>query len=262
MLQKIIPLQQLPTFRLQSPGVVRVLDRIRKELDHEDLFAEFTWFAREYPRVYRHHFDHAEHRLKLIYEGYEKSHNQFVKQIEKADNNLFSTAHGGIGVMQIHWDFEAYLNCIGSALDVLARIVGTGYPSPLPISFNKICSSKANGELVDALRTAKKRWVDRMKDYRDCFVHYTPSETLIMISCNLYSNGWETRLALPVNPNCRDIMLFRYSRRSHILKYAITVYKHLIALDRKVARIITKHYSSGNFPNRINNLFFLGGRSR
>jgi hypothetical protein len=260
-MRQIIPLPQMPSLRQQSPDVVRVLDRIRFELDKDDSYAEFAWFAREYPRVFRHHFEHAEHRLDLIHAGYVEAHEWFTHEIRKADTNASSFARGDIRVMQIHWDFEAFLNCVGSALDVLARIVGVGYRQQLPISFSRLCASNAQGELVGALREAKSRWVDRLKDYRDCFVHYTPSETLLMISCNLYHNGWETRLRLPVNPNSRDILHFRYSRRSHVLKYAVAVHRHLVALDRRVARIMAAQYAAGDFPVRIHNLFSVGIRT-
>ncbi len=258
----LLPIPELPTFTPSSPEVVRVLDRIRFELYEDDQYAEFTWFAREYPRVYRHHIDHAKHRLHLIHDGYADAHAFFKERIRSADENVFGFSRGDVRIMQIHWDFEAYLNCIASSLDTLARIVGVGYRQQLPLSFSRVCASPAEGKLVAALRAAKARWVDRLKDYRDCFVHYTPSETLLCISCDLYQNGWETRLKLPVNPNSRDILLFRHSRRCHVLQYAITVYRNLIALDRKVAGIIAVGYRTGQFPVRISNLFFTGVRTR
>ena len=42
------------------PRIVSQLDRIRFILDDRDDMAEFYWFAREYPRAYRHHVGHAE----------------------------------------------------------------------------------------------------------------------------------------------------------------------------------------------------------
>ncbi len=60
-----IPILPLPVVdtrasALASPHVVRVLDRIRFEVmdDHPDGETdEFAWFAREYPRAYRHHME-------------------------------------------------------------------------------------------------------------------------------------------------------------------------------------------------------------
>jgi hypothetical protein len=57
-------------------------------------------------------------------------------------------------------------------------------------------------------------------------VHYTPIETLLTILVVRYSDGYELRCRLPVNPNVRDILGFRYSRRVELLKYGITVYRH------------------------------------
>ena len=64
----ITAIPALPPFRTLSPEVVRVLDRIRFDLDQSssDEHAEFTWFAREYPRCYRYHLDCADFRLRTI----------------------------------------------------------------------------------------------------------------------------------------------------------------------------------------------------
>ena len=101
-----------------------------------------------------------------------------------------------------------------------------------------------------------------MKDYRDCFVHYTSVDTLFLFSCNLYNNGFEVRCKLPTNPNVRDILGFRFSRRVELLKYAIHVYRELQTLDKRIAKQISADYKRGEFPRRKDNLFFLGTRNR
>jgi hypothetical protein len=58
---------ELPPLLPGSPEVVRTFDRIRRMLDDRDEFAEFCWFAREYPRCYRFHFNGAEFRLTSIH---------------------------------------------------------------------------------------------------------------------------------------------------------------------------------------------------
>jgi len=101
-----------------------------------------------------------------------------------------------------------------------------------------------------------------MKDYRDCFVHYTSVDTLFLFSCNHYNDGFEVRCKLPVNPNVRDILGFHFSRRVEVLKYAINVYRQLKALDKRIAKQISTDYKIGEFPKRKDNLFFLGSRRR
>jgi len=254
---ELIPIPSLPAFR--NSEVVNIFDDIRNELSKDDDFAEFYWFAREYPRVFRHHLQYAEHRLKLIHSGYEQAQAEFESHFRNGAG--FEYAFSGIEISKIHWEFESYLNCISSALDVLARLAGIGFPQQLPISFNKLCSSSAQGDLICTLRAAKQRWVDRLKNYRDCFVHFTPTDTLLFISCARYEDGWETRMRIPVNPNSRDIILFRYARRTHILSYSLAVYRNLVALDRKIAKQIKLRYKNGIFPERRNNLFFIGVRT-
>ncbi len=255
-------LPELPPFPLRSPEVVRVLDRIRFELDADDTYAEFCWFAREYPRIYRYHLDHARRRLRLLHSRYVDAHRQFARQLETASGNLFETSIGDQQSYEIYWDFETYLSAINSALDVLARIIGTGYHDQTPPSFNKLCSKTHLSGYVDLLRDAKRRWVGRLKDYRDCFVHYTPVDTMTFIVCRLYPDGWHVRCKLPVNPNVRDILNFRFSRRVELLKYSLTIHRHQQALDKKVAKAISRAYADGEYPKQINHLFFVGSRHR
>lgn len=255
----LLPLRPLPAFPRRSPEVVQVLDRIRFEVDSDEAMAEFAWFAREYPRVYRHHIGHVEHRLASIHKRYSNAHRDFSKQLSCVDTNCFSIAASSHETLKVYWDFEAFLNAIGATLDVLARIVGTAYKENTPPSFSKLCKKDLGG-FVDILRAAQQRWVSRMKDYRDCFVHYTCVDTMLSFSCNQYSDGFELRCKLPTNPNVRDIMGFRFSRRVEVLRYALATYKNLIALDRAIARQIAQDYRAGSFPKRVDNLFFIGTR--
>jgi|GEM_PF-2275632 len=261
-MKNILPLPNLPKFSDRSPKIVQVLDKIRFHLHKSDEYAEFCWFAREYPRCYRYHIDCAEFRLKGIYQKYQTAHIYFSRGLQKTDKDSFEMAYSNQQAYEIYWDFEAFLCAINAALDLLARIVGTAYLEQVPLSFNKLCNKKnLNGPLV-ILKKAQKMWVSQMKDYRDCFVHYTPVDTLLSISANRYSNGWEVRGRLPINPNVRQILDFRFSRRVELLKYAISVFKHMSALDSAVSKEINKLYRAKQFPKRISNLFFLGKRDK
>lgn len=255
----LLPLRQLPKLPRCSPEVVRVLDRIRFEVDDDDSMAEFAWFAREYPRVYRHHIGHVKHRLVAIHNRYTNAHREFEKLLSQADSNCFGIARSSDETLEVYWDFEAFLNAIGATLDVLARILGTAYKDDTPPSFSKLCKKNLGG-CVDILRVAQKRWVARMKDYRDCFVHYTCVDTILTFACNQYSDGFELRCKLPTNPNVRDIIGFKFSRRVEVLRYALSTYKNLMALDRAIAKQIAKDYRSGAFPQRTASLFFVGKR--
>ena len=160
--RELLPLTQLPKFAEFSPEVVRVLDRIRFEVDHDDAMAEFAWFAREYPRVYQHHIGHVEHRLKCIHRRYAKAHSHFACEIANADSNCFGMAASSIETSKVYWDFEAFLNAVTAALDILARIVGTAYKENTPPSFSKLCKKQHLDGCVDIFRAAQDRWVLRM----------------------------------------------------------------------------------------------------
>lgn len=175
------------------------------------------------------------------------------------DSGCFEMVYSDKSISAMYWDFESFLSAINISLDILARIVGTAYVDQTPVSFNKLCKKDLDG-MVNDLVNARKVWVSRLKDYRDCFTHYTCVDTLLGITARLYSDGWEIEAKLPTNPNSRDMLLFKYSRRVELLRYAISSYKHMAALDKVVARRISRLYEMGEFPKRTTNLFFLGKR--
>jgi hypothetical protein len=257
--QPMLPLPSRPTRPTGSPELVRVLDGIRFALQERDDMAEFCWFAREYPRAYRHHFEHAEFRLQTIYSSFEQLHADYGRKVsDKAHGECFEMAVSNQGVKRVYWDFESYLAGISAALDVMARICGTAFLQDAPVSFRDFCKSAPDGALKNELQGAQRRWAQRMKDYRDCFIHYTPVDTLLTVAVVRCPNGWELRAKLPSNPKARDILRFRWARRTELLGYATKVWKKFMALDRAVARIISRAYREGRYPKRTSGLFRVG----
>jgi hypothetical protein len=269
---KIKSLKALPPFRILSPEVVRVLDRIRLEIDEKDTNqnnAEFSWFVREYPRCYRYHLDCADFRLKTIWNLYREIHSNLSR--ESGDENESDDAKEGIlvqiavsdeRVQRIYWDFESFLSEINIALDLLARVAGTAFVDEMPVSFNRFCKKDGNRGLLGIFKKAQTRWVRRLKDYRDCFIHYTPIDTLLSVSLFRRGDAFEIRGKLPVNPNVREILGFRFSRRVELLRYACAVHRNMTAFDRAVAANIDHAFGAGEYPKRVSNLFFVGKRER
>ncbi len=259
-------LASLPTFKplgRQSPELVRVLDKVRfgplREVCEYD---EFIWFIREYPRVYRHHYDHAEHRLRSLREAYQEHHAAAKALIDRnfdhpvgAEGTPSGYAYYDRTVLPIYWDFESYLQAVSITLDVAARVVGTAFKQGAPQTFNRFCKNAPEGELKDAFLSAQRRWVKRMKAYRDCFVHHTSIDTLLTMEIKSYPDAWELRGKLPINPGVHNILSFRYSRRVELLKYATTVWKHLAAFDRAIAMSLWRSYKRGTYPQEISRLF-------
>ena len=89
----VLDLPKKPEFPKNSPEVVRVLDSIRKTFD-DDEHGEFYWFAREYPRFYRYHLNHAEYRIKLIYGRYENFHSAVIQKVKNEKVNEHSVGFG------------------------------------------------------------------------------------------------------------------------------------------------------------------------
>jgi hypothetical protein len=263
----IIPLPIVDVARdpLASSAVVQLLDRIRFELpeNHPDgEMDEIAWFLREYPRVYRYHLECADFRLQIISDLYHDLHHELAEKIE-GRGTLFEVALGDQRVRRIYWDFESFLTEIGIALDLLARIAGTAYRAEMPPSFARICRKQIPGdEMLALFQTAQKEWVNRMKDYRDCFVHYTPVDTILSIRMVLRKAGWETRCKIPSNPNEREILRFRFPLRVELLRYALLVRRKMKRLDKNIAARIAASYRSGLYPVRLHGLFSVGRRER
>ena len=255
----IHPVPGLPRLIDNSPEIVRILDIIRQELDDKDAekYGEFCWFAREYPRCYRYHLECADFRLKTIHELYIDVHTDLSKLLSP---DSYEIAIGDKRVQQIYWDFESFLSEINIALDLLARVVGSAFETQMPVHFNALCKKQNSNPILEKMQSARERWVLKLKDYRDCFVHYTPIDTMLSISLVQRWNGFHIWGKLPTNPNIRDIVGFRFSKRVELLKYACTVYKHMTALDRVVAKEILRTYRRNEYPRRLTNLFFVGGR--
>lgn len=221
---------------------------------------EYDWFAMEYARVFRYHLGHAEHRLADIYTVYERHHEHFSGEL-RGYGSTTESARSNREVEVLYWDFEAFLSATSCALDIVARILTAGFAAPVPVSFNKFIK-KADGPFRDILARASQEWVARFKDYRDCFVHYTPVDRLPTIGVRRYMNGFELRCRLPTNPNKRENVMFRYNRRTELLRYALHVYRNLRKLDSDVARTIRHLHAAGLFPVRTTNLFGVSIRQR
>lgn len=251
----------LPTMRSGSPAVVLICDRIRFALNEREDFAEFCWFVREYPRCYRFHLDAAEFRLRSVHTLMRSLGIDLLREASESNSEMLECSVSNVRVQQVYWDFESYLSETCIALDMLARVVGPTFPKQSPPSFNKLCKWKESHALLNLFRDAQTKWVNRLKDYRDCFTHYTPVDTLVSVSLRRGPAGWELRAKLPTNPNVREILAFRFSGRIDALRYAVSVYRHMTAFDKAVAGALWALYRRGDFPARKDRLFFLGQRN-
>ena len=164
--------------------LVRILDRIRLELTKaypDGEMNEVAWFLREYPRAYRYHLACADFRLETIARLYQELHLELAPKVTK-DDNLFEVSQSDRRVQRIYWDFESFLTGIGISLDLLARIAGAAYKNEMPPSFSCFCRKSASDDTILTLfQAAQGKWINDLKDYRGCFMHYTPVNTMLSI---------------------------------------------------------------------------------
>ena len=243
-----------------EPHIVTFLDRVRFALEEDD-DSEVAWFLREYPRIFRYHSYHAWSRLAEIHAAYVRAGARFKKRIEESPEG-YALSEGRGETYQIYWNFEAYLGAISSALDTIARILTVAHVEHTPVSFNKLCSRTDSSPLANILRKAKKAWVDRTKDYRDCFVHYTPIDHEPRIVMEKHGSQWRIQCPLPRNPNAREISDFRFRPRLDLLVYSLHIFENLRKLDVSIARELSRMRRAGKFPTRRWHLFHVGRRDR
>lgn len=260
----IINIPDIPELKLESPEIVKVLDTMRYEIGRRgDEWQEFYWFAREYPRFYRYHLDNVKFRLRSISELYKFHKKDFIKSYSGKDlKDCFEISVSTMRSFQIYWEFESLLGALCSSLDLIARISGLAYEQQTPVSLNKISGKKELVGLVDIFRTAKDKWINRLKDYRDCFVHYVPVGSRVYVTLIREKNNWKMWCKIPVNPNVREVDRFEFSEDLDLLEYSFKLYKNLLSLDKKVANMIEELYNQNQFPKRISNLFYIGQRQR
>lgn len=283
-MKNIRTIQPLKIDKLKSPSIVLIMDKIRFELENknDDQFSEVCWFLREYPRIFRHHFECLEYRLENIYKIYIEAYNEFknrldnendelpifkncnlssdeIKMLSKAE--LMEMSFSSIKTKVMYWEFESLLSAANISLDIMTRILSTAFKEQLPPNFSKACKTEedTNG-IIAFLKAEKNSWVSKLKDYRDCFTHYTPVDTLLSIKAILENDEWFIYGKLPINPNERDITKFEYDYNIDVLKYSLSIYEKLKIFDKSISSKIENMYSNGLYPVKINNLFNIGRR--
>lgn len=258
-----IKISQNPIFKKSSPKIVLTYDKMRFELEKVDAekHAEFYWYAREFPRYFRYHFDNIEYRLTKIHTLYSLHLEEFNEKYDDENTkNCYEIRISNPYTFQIYWEFEALLNAISTALDILARISGLEFIEQTPVSLNNLAKKKDLFGVVEILRKAKLDWIDEMKNLRDCFVHYSPVDSRPYITFYRTATMWKVWGKLPTNPNIRVADAFEYSKKLDLLKYSIKLYEKLNLLDNDISTYIESLYKEGHFPKRIENLFFIGRR--
>lgn len=161
----------------------------------------------------------------------------------------------------MYWEFESLLSSANISLDITARILSTAFKEQLPPNFNKACKNKNDTYgIISFLNSEKDGWVSKMKDYRDCFIHYTPVDTVLSIEAIKLKNKWFIYGKLPINPNERDITRFEFNYDVDVLKYSVFIYEKILNLDKEISLKLLKMYDDKIYPVRTNGLFNIGRR--
>ncbi|GAB6089480.1 hypothetical protein [Spirochaeta dissipatitropha] len=268
----------------RSPDIVLSLNKIRFELEkrNDDQYNEICWFLREYPRIFRHHLECFVYRLGNVHAIYVEAHKEFTNRLNNHDaelpdvsncnltceeygklkkSKLNGMALSNIKTKVMYWEFESLLSSANISLDITARILSTAFKEQLPPNFNKACKNKNDTYgIISFLNSEKDGWVSKMKDYRDCFIHYTPVDTVLSIEAIKLKNKWFIYGKLPINPNERDITRFEFNYDVDVLKYSVFIYEKILNLDKEISLKLLKMYDDKIYPVRTNGLFNIGRR--
>ncbi|MFA6201374.1 MAG: hypothetical protein WC679_13315 [Bacteroidales bacterium] len=285
-MKKIRSIQPLKVEKLKSPNIVLLMDKIRFELENckNDQFNEICWFLREYPRIFRHHLECLEYRLENIHAIYIDAYNKLNNKLDNLNDELndlkscilsndemkilpnaelWEMSFSDIKTKVMYWEFESLLSAANISLDIMTRILSTAFKEQLPPNFNKACKKEedSNG-IIAFMKSEKDDWVSSLKDYRDCFTHCIPVDTLLSIKAIKEDDEWFIYGKLPINPNERDITRFDFDYKNDVLKYSIFIYEKVKYFEEYISLKIENMYSTGLYPVRINNLFSVGRREK
>ena len=247
---KIIQIPDLPEY----PEMSAITTMLHKTYGNKKIVGkrEFCDFILYYEGYMDHYYNHSKYRLEMMHKNY-----KWFRENISEDANLGPTlfGYGGKDVDWIHWEFESFLMAVNSTLDVIARICGPYYP-PMSFTFNKLCKVTDTIGPHITLRKAKDEWAQRMKDYRDCFVHYIPIMPMCMAGLNeLSSDSLEVSINIPDNPESRSITKFVFNDKLDMLKYSVQTFNNLCILDNSIANELTSLFLRDEYPKRYERLF-------
>jgi len=153
-------------------------------------------------------------------------------------------------VLKVFWEFEAFAQNIRSALDTLVRLVAPSYLQPVPTSISRLSRSSFTDEAAAELRAAWTGWGQRLGDYRDCVVHYTPLTLEPFIRGSKVGGKWRVGCYLPDNPSAKHVDRFRFGGQLDVVVYSAATLRNLDRLASKVAELLLRLWRHGLYPCR------------
>lgn len=252
------------------PKIDTILNPIRFALEKDENYYEVSWFLREYPRIFRHHFMHFEYRLQRIILLYKQIANELLEEINEKSNesipisninlsNIIDISISNEKTNILYWEFESLLSSANISIDVMTRIISPSIKNQLPPTFNKACKfNRENNEILEYFKTIKNEWVDTLKSYRDCFTHYAIPDTLLSVTAINKDSKFFIYAKIPTNPDVRDITCFKFDDEIDVLSYSLQLHQKLISFDKTVSELIQNLYQQNKFIIRTSNLFSVG----
>jgi len=185
--------------------------------------------------TYFFHSEHAEFRLKGIYNKYQLAHACYSDVVDDLDEREFASEElKGLGEA-ILWDFQAFLSSLTTAVDLLHELTES-------LNSNRhVRALRAEVENLDhnpmqIFSKADKRWIRKLKKYCLSAQRYPLFDQDEKIGVARHSDGWELRIKLPTNPESAGSGDLRFSRRNEVLRFALNMFKCWRALDAALYR--------------------------
>lgn len=158
------------------------------------------------------------------------------------------------GKSEPYYEFDALITAARRAYEALRHPLwkAFGNRGPCPRSFETVLTSaKILPELQAVLQQSWESYGRKLKDYRDCIVHYVPIDygTSQIQLFSIPGNIWGLQVPIPDNPDAKSKREFRFNSRLDALTYGWELANEILKLATAVFDALT-----GKLPSTLPSL--------
>jgi hypothetical protein len=146
------------------------------------------------------------------------------------------------GQVELYFELDALTAKARRTYDALGHVIWDAYGHPRDrcpgnfANFLDVCN-RVPDVLHSRLSQSWNTFGVKLKDYRDCILHYTPLDTRIGSACmvRLDCGAWSAKIFIPDNPEARAASKFTFDRRLDALNYGWELTSEVIDVSALVA---------------------------
>ena len=228
---------------------------------------QHTGFLNNQSLILDWYFTHSRYRFERFRDVYTQKLGTFVR---KSDVIMPDLSSGSADFNPVIWEFESYVQQVKAYLDWLPRMLVPLFPkgcSP-PTENNSInkfvnwCQKETTPDdqygITEAILTAWQEWIEMLREYRNCMVHYSPLR-LVLTSFKTYREDDERELEadcevkvgsfIADNPTARSYKRLNHDSRTEVFQYASSVWDNLLHLDKELGDKLIQAWEGFKYPD-------------